>query len=91
MAETNPATDATRIAVEFLMWWMEPDRLDAAAHIQRVLNDPTGPDAAHIIAAQLNLEMFLVLMLAKERGADADNIMEKSFGILQALSRGLPE
>jgi hypothetical protein len=35
--------------------------------------------------------MLLVLMLAKERGAGADDMKDKAREILQGLSRDLPE
>jgi len=90
MSEMNPATASTRVAVEFLTLWMESDRLRAAEHFERVLDDPNGPPARSIIAGQCNLGMLLVLMLAKERGAGAD-MMDTAHGILQELSRDLPE
>jgi hypothetical protein len=91
MSETNPATASTRVAVEFLTLWMESDRLGAAEHITRVLSDPDGPAAHSIIAGHCNLGMLLVLMLAKERGAGADDMIETARGILADLSRDLPE
>jgi hypothetical protein len=91
MDDTHPATAATRLAVEFLTLWLESDRQGAAQHIERVVSDPSGPAVHSIIAGQCNLGMFLVLMLAKERGAGADNIMETAHGILRDLSRDLPE
>jgi hypothetical protein len=68
---------------------MESDRLGAAEHMERVLNDPNGPGAPSIIAGQCNLGMLLVLMLARERGAD--DLMETAHGILRDLSQDLPE
>jgi hypothetical protein len=91
MSEMNPATASTRVAVEFLTLWMESDRLRSAAYIERILNDPNGPPAPSIIAGQCNLGMLLVLMLAKERGAGAADMMETAHGILRDLSRDLPE
>ena len=89
MSEMNPATAATRVAIEFLTLWMEPDRQRAAAHIRMALGDPDGPDAASIIAGQCNLGMILVLEVARARGA-AD-LRERAGEILQELSRQLPE
>ena len=91
MSEMNPATTGTRIAVEFVTLWMEQDRLCAAEHITRILNDPDTPGAPLIVAGQCNLAMLLVLMLAKERGAGADDMKDKAREILQGLSRDLPE
>jgi hypothetical protein len=92
MYEINPATAATRFAVQFLTLWMESDvaaRWSAAEHFHRVLNDPEGPGAMSIIAGHCNLSMLLVLMLAKERGAK--DIEAKAREILRELSRDLPE
>jgi hypothetical protein len=89
MSEMNPATAATRVAIEFLTLWMEPDRERAAAHIRMALGDPDGPDAASIIAGQCNLGMILVLEVARAHGA-AD-LRERAGEILQELSRQLPE
>lgn len=89
MSEMNPATAATRVAIEFLTLWLEPDRERAAAHIRGVLGDPDGPDAASIIAGQCNLSMILVLELAKAQGA-AD-LRERAGEFLSELSRQLPE
>jgi hypothetical protein len=91
MSDLNPATAGTRIAVEFVALWMEQDHLCAAEHIARILNDPDTPGAPLIVAGQCNLAMLLVLMLAKERGAGADDMMDKAREILQGLSRDLPE
>jgi hypothetical protein len=91
MSEMNPATVGTRIAVEFVTLWMEQDHLCAAERIARILNDPDTPGAPLIVAGQCNLAMLLVLMLAKERGAGADDMMDKAREILQGLSRDLPE
>jgi hypothetical protein len=69
MTDPNQATAATRVAIEFLMLWMEPDRPSAAAHILRVLDDPAGPGKEHVIAGLLNLSMILAFDLAKANGA----------------------
>jgi hypothetical protein len=91
MSDLNPATAGTRIAVEFVALWMEQDHLCAAEHIARILNDPDTPGAPLIVAGQCNLAMLLVLMLAKERGAGADDMKDKAREILQDLSGDLPE
>jgi hypothetical protein len=65
----SQATDATRIAVEFLTLWMETDRDGAAAHITDVMTGPDAPEGAHVIAGLLNLNMFTILELAKANGA----------------------
>ena len=89
MSEMNPATAATRVAIEFLTLWLEPDRERAAAHIRGALDDPDRPDAASIIAGQCNLGMILVLDLARAQGAV--DLPERAGEILQELSRQLPE
>jgi len=91
MSEMNPATTGTRIVVEFVTLRMEQDRLCVAEHIARILNDPDTPGVPLIVAGQCNLAMLLVLMLAKERGAGADDMKGKAREILQGLSRDLPE
>jgi hypothetical protein len=67
MSEMNPATAATRVAIEFLTLFLEPDLQHAAAHIKVALDDPDGPDAASIIAGQCGLSMVLIVELAKAR------------------------
>ena len=85
----NPATAATRVAIEFLTLFLEPDLEPAAAHIKVVLDDPDGPDAASIIAGQCGLSLVLVLELAKAQGAE--DVRERASEILRELSRRLPE
>jgi hypothetical protein len=89
MTEMNPATAATRIAIEFLTLFLEPDLEHAATHISMALGDPDGPDAVSIIAGQCNVGMILVLELAKAQGAE--DLYERAGEILQELSRQLPE
>jgi hypothetical protein len=89
MSEMNPATAATRVAIEFLTLFLEPDLQHAAAHIRMALEDQDGPDAASIIAGQCNLSMVLILELAKAEGAEDPH--ERAGEILRELSRHLPE
>jgi hypothetical protein len=91
MSETNPAAAATRVAIECVTLWLESDRQSAAEHIAGLQHDPDGPGADRIIAGLLSLSHLLVLMLAHERGGGADDLVEKARGILQKLSRDLPE
>lgn len=70
VTDPNPATDATRVAIEFLTLWMETDRLAAAEHIAGVIHDPDGPEPDTAITGLLNLSMFLLFALAKANGAD---------------------
>jgi hypothetical protein len=89
MDETNPATAATRVAIECLTLWMESDRLSAAEHIARLQHDPDGPGADRIITGLLNLSMLLVLELAKAQGAE--DIRERASEYLRTLSPQLPD
>jgi hypothetical protein len=91
MDETNPATAAMRFAIECVTLWMEPDRQLAAESIAELQYDHDGPGADTIIAGLLNLSHLLVLMLAKERGAGADDLVEKARSILQKMSQELPD
>jgi hypothetical protein len=91
MSEMNTATASIRVAVECVTLWLESDRESAAKYVAHLLHDPDGPGADTMIAGLVSLSQFLVLMLAKERGADADDLVEKARGILQGLSRDLPE
>jgi hypothetical protein len=91
MSEINPATANTRVAIECLMLWMEQDRLGAAQHIAKLQDDPDGPGADAIIVGFLSLSHLLVLMLAKERGAQREDLVDMARGILSSLSRDLPE
>jgi hypothetical protein len=89
MSEMNPATAATRVAIEFLTLFLEPDLQHAAAHIKVALDDPDGPDAASIIVGQCGLSMALILELAEAQGAE--DVRERAGEILRELSRRLPE
>jgi hypothetical protein len=89
MSEMNPATAATRVAIEFLTLFLEPDLQHAAAHIKVALDDPDGPDAASIIVGQCGLSMVLIFELAKAQGAE--DVRERAGEILRELSRRLPE
>jgi hypothetical protein len=91
MSEMNPATASIRVAVECVTVWLESDRQSAATYIAHLLHDPDGPGADTMITGLVSLSEFLVLMLAKERGASADDSVEKARGILQGLSQRLPE
>ena len=80
-----------RVAVECVTLWLEPDRQSAAKYIAHLRHDPDAPGADTMIAGLVSLSHLLVVMLAKERGAAAGDLVEKARGILQGLSRGLPE
>jgi hypothetical protein len=87
-SDSQAATDATRIAIEFLTLWMEQDRNGAAEHITRVMTDPEGPQTAHVVAGLLNLNMFTIFELAKANGA-ADAV-QWAGEYLRGLSPHLP-
>jgi hypothetical protein len=88
----HPATDATRVAVEFLTLWLDPDRTAAAEHIDRVLETPEGPTKDHAVVGLLNLAMLLLLQLAREQGASTyEEITSRARLILAELSIALPE
>lgn len=86
----DASLDATRIAIEFLTLWLEPDRAGAAAHISDVLKAPVGPSAEHVIAGLLNLNMFTIYQLAKASGAEPDSYRAWAGAYLQRLSPNLP-
>lgn len=89
MDDANPATAATRVAIECLTLWLESDRDAAAGHIAGLQYDPGGPGADTIIGGLLNLSMLLVLELAQAQ--HAEDIRERACEILHKLSRRLPE
>ena len=67
MDEVQPITAHTRVGVECLTLWMEPDRVRAALHIALLKQDPDEADG--MTAGLLNLRHKLLLKLARERGA----------------------
>lgn len=85
----SQATDATRVAIEFLTLWMEQDRDGAAAHITDVLTGPDAPQTAHVVAGLLNLNMFTIFELAKANGAH--DAVAWAGEYLRGLSPQLPE
>jgi len=89
MTEPNEATAATRVAIEFLMLWIESNRSFAAEHILRVLDDPDGPGRERVVSGLLNLSMFLGFELAKANGAADYPAWVREY--LGRLSPGLPE
>lgn len=86
--DSQAATDATRIAIEFLTLWMERDRNGAAEHITKVMTEPNGPESAHVVAGLLNLNMFTIFELAKANGAP--DAVEWAGEYLRNLSPQLP-
>jgi hypothetical protein len=89
MDEVQPTTAHTRVGVECLTLWMEPDRVSAALHIALLKQDPDEADG--MIVGLLNLSHRLLLKLARERGATPYDLMRKRREILCDLSLKLPE
>ena len=89
--QSNPATNATRVAIECLTLWLEPGpeaRARAVEHIASLQYDPGSPGSDNIIAGLLNLSMMLIMNLAREQGAE--HIDTRAHEILQELSAQLP-
>ena len=81
----------TRTGLECLTLWMESDRLDAADHIARLLEESDGPQAEGIMVGLLSLADILAVKLAKERGATTvEDVAMRAHEILRDLSRSLP-
>jgi hypothetical protein len=89
MTDPNPATAATRVAIEFLTLWLEQDRQVAAEHIVQVVNDPDGPGGTQAIIGLLNLSMIIELQLAKANGAT--DLLAWAGEHLRGMSPELPE
>ena len=89
MDEVQPTTAHTRVAVECLTLWMEPDRVGAALHIALLKQDSS--EAEEMITGLLNLSHKLLMKLAKEQGATPFDLREKAGEILSELSLKLPE
>ena len=89
MDDVQPVTAHTRIGVECLTLWMEPDRVGAALHIALLKQDPDEADG--MIVGLLNLSHKLLLKLAKEQGATPYDVRKKCHEILRELSLKLPE
>lgn len=90
--EYQGPTQGIRLAVEFLNVWMESDRLAAAAHIAKVLEEPDGPDPIYAISGLLDLSNFLIYEIAKTRGATDKvtfNALAREY--LANLSANLPD
>ena len=89
MDHVPPTTAHTRIAVECLTLWLEPDRVGAALHIALLKQD--ADEADEMIVGLLNLSHKLLLKLARERGATPYDLRDKAREILCDLSLKLPE
>jgi hypothetical protein len=90
MDEVQPTTAHTRVGVECLMLWLEPDRPNAARHVTTLIQqDPE--EAARIIVGLLNLSHKLLLKLATERGATPYDLRNREREILSDLSLKLSE
>ena len=92
MDETNPATDATEVAVECLALWLE-DPQQAINHIANLEVDevdPSGPGATNLIVGLLNLSSWLLISLAETQGKATDvELQERATNILRKLSQRL--
>jgi hypothetical protein len=89
MDEVRQVTAHTRVGVECLTLWMEPDRVSAALHIALLKQDPDEADS--MLVGLLNLSHKLLLKLARERGATPYDVRKKCHEILRDLSLKLPE
>lgn len=94
MDQPHLETDNTRVAIECLTLWMEPDdgaRYRAVQHISHLMHDADGPGAVNIISGVLDLSMFLATSLAKECGAGEEDLLEMAGDFLRQLSLKLPD
>jgi hypothetical protein len=91
MTTPNPATAATRIAIEFLTLWLEDNRQAAAEHMYDVLHDPASPQVEALIAGLLNLSMLFAFEAAKANGAAPDRYVAWVGDWLGRHSPQLPE
>jgi hypothetical protein len=94
MEQLNLETDNTRVAIECLTLWMEPDeeaRYRAVQHISRLVHDADGPGAVNIISGLLDLNALLVTSLAKECGAGEEDLRTMAGHFLRNLSLQLPD
>ncbi|WP_409237367.1 hypothetical protein [Streptomyces sp. PA5.6] len=89
MTDQEHKEDATRLAIEFLMLWMNDDRQAAAAHISEVFYGDTAPDPMHVVAGLLNLNMLTIFELAKTQGAEDHRAWAQEY--LQQRSLRLPK
>ena len=86
MDETNPATDATEVAVECLALWLE-DPQQAINHIANLEVDPNGPGATNLIVGLLNLSSWLLISLAETQGKATDvELQERATNILRTYA-----
>lgn len=94
MDQPNLETENTRVAIECLTLWMEPDdeaRYRAVQHISHLVHDADGPGAVNIISGLLDLNMFLMTSLAKECGAGEKDLLTIAGDFLRDLSLHLPD
>ena len=94
MDQPNLEADNTRVAIECLTLWMESDheaRRRAVQHISHLVHDADGPGAINIISGLLDLNMFLVMSLAKECGAGEDDLVTMGGDFLRNLSLHLAD
>ncbi|GAB4590339.1 hypothetical protein [Nocardia sp. IFM 10818] len=96
MTEPIPnATDATRLAIEFLTPWVasgsNEEREEAGAYIGQRLAGLDAFDRIHVIRGQLYLNELLLLALAKANGAEPEAYRDWALEWLQSFSPKLPD
>ena len=89
MDEVQPATALTRVAVECLTLWLEPDRASAVLHVALLKQEPAEADA--MIVGLLHLSKKLLLKLVSQQGATPYDALDRAREILADLSLKLPE
>jgi hypothetical protein len=92
--QPNLKTENTRVAIECLTLWMETDdeaRYRALKHISHLVHDADGPGAVSIIGGLLDLNMFLLMSLARECGASEEDLLKMAGDFLRDFSLQLPE
>ncbi len=87
-------TAATRIAVECLTLWLQPGAeawVAAAEHMVELMGTPINATSIDMVSGLLNLNVWVLFDLMKERGL---SLHEADAGVaryLQDLSARLPE
>jgi hypothetical protein len=90
----EPTTEATRIAVEFLTLWIQPEaqaRAEATAYIEQRLSEPGTPPIEEVLAGHLNLARLLLFRCAVQESNCPDDLFRDVQAILQQMSPSLPE
>jgi len=90
----QPTTQATRIAVEFLTLWIQPDaeaRAEATAYICQRLTEPDALPIEDVLAGHLNLARLLLFRCAVQESNNPDDLFRDVQAILQQMSPSLPD